>query len=70
MSQLQKHGVLILSEFAGAAQSLGAGCIQVNPWDVVKTANAIKSALEMKPDERKRLHSYAFEHVQTRNFEF
>lgn len=26
-------GVLVLSEFAGAAQSLGAGSILVNPWN-------------------------------------
>ena len=26
--------MLILSEFAGAAQSLGAGAILINPWNV------------------------------------
>lgn len=34
----QHPGVLILSEFAGAAQSLGAGSIRVNPWHLQDTA--------------------------------
>lgn len=32
--QTDNAGVLILSEFAGAAQSLGAGAILVNPWNI------------------------------------
>jgi len=30
--------VLVLSEFAGAAQSLGAGAILVNPWNIADVA--------------------------------
>ena len=41
-------GVLILSEFAGAAQSLGAGAILVNPWNINDMASAIKAALTMR----------------------
>ena len=26
-------GVLVLSEFAGAGQALGAGCVRVNPYN-------------------------------------
>eukprot|EP00466_Bigelowiella_natans_P011203 jgi/Bigna1/72045/fgenesh1_pg.18_\ len=63
--QKEKHGVLILSEFAGAAQSLGAGCVQVNPWNVNECARAIKYALEMSEKEKKRFHEYAFQHVYT-----
>lgn len=32
--QSDNAGVLVLSEFAGAAQSLGAGAILVNPWNI------------------------------------
>jgi trehalose 6-phosphate synthase/phosphatase len=39
--QTEKHGVLVLSEFAGAAQSLGAGSILVNPWNINDMANAL-----------------------------
>jgi len=56
-------GVLILSEFAGAAQSLGAGAIRVNPWNLQDTANAIYEALEMVPEDREVLYNYAFQYV-------
>ena len=39
--QAHNHGVLVLSEFAGAAQSLGAGSILVNPWNINELSQAI-----------------------------
>ncbi|PON98538.1 Trehalose-phosphatase [Trema orientale] len=60
-----KRGVLILSEFAGAAQSLGAGAILVNPWNITEVANAIGQALDMRPDEREKRHKHNFMHVTT-----
>jgi hypothetical protein len=36
--QSDNAGVLVLSEFAGAAQSLGAGAILVNPWNIADVA--------------------------------
>mmetsp|Transcript_98530 Transcript_98530/g.274132 ORF Transcript_98530/g.274132 Transcript_98530/m.274132 type:complete len:819 (+) Transcript_98530:129-2585(+) len=56
-------GVLILSEFAGAAQSLGAGAIRVNPWNLQDTANAINEALEMPDEDKLALHNYAYQYV-------
>ncbi|CAG8572289.1 645_t:CDS:2 [Funneliformis caledonium] len=50
--QQEKHGVLILSEFAGAAQSLN-GSIIVNPWNTDELANAIHEAVTMSDDLRK-----------------
>lgn len=47
-------GVLVLSEFAGSAQSLGAGSIIVNPWDVEAVANALKQALSMDLAQRQQ----------------
>ena len=44
-------GVLVLSEFAGAASELGEA-IRVNPYDVDGTAQAINQALEMPVTER------------------
>ena len=58
-------GCLILSEFAGAAQSLGAGAIQVNPWNVNETADAIHQALSMSSKERQERMQYCFNHVIT-----
>ncbi|XP_078428264.1 alpha,alpha-trehalose-phosphate synthase [UDP-forming] 1-like isoform X2 [Wolffia australiana] len=63
--QEQKKGVLILSEFAGAAQSLGAGALLVNPWNITEVANSIAHALNMPPDEREKRHRHNFAHVTT-----
>src|SRR5664279_2516946 len=47
-----ESGVLILSCFTGAANEL-RDALQINPYDVDQTAEAIRSALEMDPDEKK-----------------
>lgn len=57
------NGVLILSEFAGAAQSLGAGALQVNPWNMSEVADAIHKALTMKETEKRTMTEYCFNHV-------
>ena len=44
-------GVLVLSEFAGAAEQLQAALL-VNPHDIAATADAIHRALSMPPEER------------------
>jgi trehalose 6-phosphate synthase/phosphatase len=62
--QQDKAGVLILSEFAGAAQSLGAGCLRVNPWDIDEVALAIQEALTMSEEERKLYQSYCFRYIE------
>ncbi len=46
-------GVLVLSEFAGAAAELGEALI-VNPWDVQGTARILSRALEMDAGEQRR----------------
>ncbi|KAL9383461.1 hypothetical protein Peur_023784 [Populus x canadensis] len=63
--QDSKKGVLILSEFAGAAQSLGAGAILVNPWNITEVADSIRQALTMSPEEREKRHRHNFVHVTT-----
>ncbi|KAK1365146.1 hypothetical protein POM88_040707 [Heracleum sosnowskyi] len=63
--QGSKKGVLVLSEFAGAAQSLGAGEILINPWDIAEVASSIGRALNMKDDERKKRHELNFQQVIT-----
>lgn len=52
--QVDRDGVLILSEFAGAAAQLKGGAILVNPHDVEGTADALAEALDMAPEERRR----------------
>nr|ADO16162.1 trehalose-6-phosphate synthase [Petunia x hybrida] len=63
--QESKKGVLILSEFAGAAQSLGAGAILVNPWNITEVAASIGQALNMSAEEREKRHRHNFLHVTT-----
>jgi trehalose 6-phosphate synthase/phosphatase len=48
-----QDGVLILSEFAGAAEEMGEAMI-VNPYDEDRTAAAVEAALALTPDERHR----------------
>lgn len=45
-------GVLILSCFTGAAREL-QDALQVNPYDIEQTAEAIRVALEMPPEEKR-----------------
>lgn len=61
--QQGRHGVLVLSEFAGAAQSLGAGALLVNPWNISDVAAAIETALDMDIEERKERHDYTFNYI-------
>jgi alpha,alpha-trehalose-phosphate synthase [UDP-forming] len=49
---IEEDCVLILSEFAGAAEQLGAGAVLVNPYDVQGVANAIRAAHAMPEAER------------------
>jgi len=45
-------GVLILSEFAGAAAQLQSGAVLVNPYDVEGLAEALERAIHMPREER------------------
>jgi len=46
-------GVLVLSEFAGAAAELGCGALIVNPYDTDGVAAALHSALRMQQQEQR-----------------
>jgi len=61
--QEEKKGVLILSEFAGAAQSL-LGSIVINPWNSEDISDAIYKALTMPEDVREKNHEQQFKYVQ------
>ncbi|CAI7629436.1 unnamed protein product [Penicillium palitans] len=50
-SQQKRHGVLCLSEFAGAAQSL-SGSIIFNPWSSDELASAYREAVTMGDEQR------------------
>ena len=50
----RRQGVLVLSRNAGAHGRLGRYAVSVNPFDIDETAEAIRRALEMPADERRR----------------
>ncbi|MFL6294032.1 MAG: trehalose-6-phosphate synthase, partial [Thermoanaerobaculia bacterium] len=50
--QIEGCGVLVLSEFAGAAAQLQEGALLVNPHDIEGMADALKQAFDMDEDER------------------
>ncbi|HOB76510.1 MAG TPA: trehalose-6-phosphate synthase [Phycisphaerae bacterium] len=50
--QIEGNGVLILSEFTGAAFRLSCGAVLVNPYDLEHVADALFRAVNMSPAER------------------
>jgi len=61
-SQQKRHGVMVLSEFAGAAQSLN-GSIIVNPWNTDELAGAIHDAMIMPDEQREANHAKLYRYV-------
>jgi trehalose 6-phosphate synthase len=55
-------GVLILSEFAGAAKEL-RGALLINPHEADAVAAVLAQALEMPLEERRARHAPMFEHL-------
>lgn len=62
--QYERCGVLLLSEFAGCAKTLGAGAIVINPWDLDETAEALNDALNMEIDERVNRFEHNYNYVK------
>ena len=52
-SQVDEHGVLVLSQFTGAAEEI-EDAVLINPFNVAGYADAIRAALEMDLGERRR----------------
>lgn len=53
-SRSDERGVLVLSEFAGAAEELKPGALLVNPNDTEALASAFEMALSMEESEQRR----------------
>src|SRR5436190_23821837 len=66
-TQQRRHGVLVLSEFAGAAQSLN-GSIIINPWNTEELAAAFQEAVTMGDEQRAlnfcKLEKYVFKYTR------
>lgn len=61
--QQHRHGVLVLSEFAGSAQSL-TSAIRVNPWNIEELAGKMHEALTLPERERRLKHQRLFQYVK------
>jgi len=61
-----ESGVLILSQFTGASRELRDALI-VNPYDIEEMAEAIRTALEMDPEEQKARMRSMRETLKNRN---
>ena len=61
-----ERGVLILSIFTGAARELH-DALQVNPYDIDQTAEAIRAALEMEAEEKQSRMQRMRKTVRERN---
>lgn len=66
-TQKKRHGVLMLSEFTGAAQSLN-GSIIFNPWNIDELAGALHDAVIMGEEQRavafEKLDRYVQKHTR------
>ena len=62
-------GVLILSEFTGAAQELHVGALLINPYDKRAVADAIAQALSMRLEERQERHAAMMQVLQKNNLQ-
>jgi len=64
-AQIEQRGVLLCSEFAGAAEEL-SNALLINPYDIEGVAETLRQALEMSPGEKAhrmaRLQEYLAEH--------
>ncbi|KPI43050.1 Alpha,alpha-trehalose-phosphate synthase [UDP-forming] 1 [Cyphellophora attinorum] len=61
-TQAKRNGVLVLSEFAGAAQSLN-GSVSVNPWNTDELAHALQDAVTMSPEVRSQNYAKLSKYV-------
>ncbi len=67
-AQNDRHGVLILSEFAGAAQSLN-GALIINPWNTPRTSprpstTAVTMPAEQRDSNFQKLRRYVYQYNQ------
>lgn len=65
-SQVERKGVLICSEFAGAAGQLD-NALMINPYDIESVADTLKQAIEMPVAERMQRMACLQEHIAEHN---
>lgn len=63
--QAKRHGVLVLSEFAGASSFTSDASVKFHPANVRELSNAIHRAVTMGAEERKKRHDTLMNIVNT-----
>lgn len=63
--QRERHGVLVLSEFAGAASFMAEGSIPFHPANTTELSEAIFTAINLSPEERKKKYEYLRDFINT-----
>ncbi|PWY77802.1 alpha,alpha-trehalose-phosphate synthase subunit [Aspergillus eucalypticola CBS 122712] len=63
--QAQRHGVLLLSEFAGAASFMKEGCLTFHPANMSEMVDAIHQAVTMNDEERKSRYETLRHFIET-----
>ena len=66
-ARTDEAGVLVLSEFAGAAVELACGALLVNPYDAQGIADRLLEGLAMSPEEQRQRMQRMREVVATNN---
>lgn len=66
-SNIKEDGILILSEFAGAAIQFKNNALLVNPYDIRQVAGRIQEAFLMRQSERKKKMSQLRQNVNEQN---
>jgi trehalose 6-phosphate synthase len=66
-ANVDNNGVLILSEFAGAARNLGRHALLVNPYDIDGVADAIRQACNLSQTERRSHMRRLRQTIRTQN---
>jgi trehalose 6-phosphate synthase len=64
---IDENGVLLLSEFAGAATEIHDYSILVNPYDIEGTAFSLYKALSMEEKEKKKMMKALRKHIKRYN---
>ena len=67
---MNNPGVLIVSDFAGSAQSLGAGALRINPWDNYSISDALYKALTMDLTVRQGYQKLFYNFFTKNSFNF
>ncbi|HHG75094.1 MAG TPA: trehalose-6-phosphate synthase, partial [Persephonella sp.] len=63
-SNIDEKGILMLSEFAGAATEIHEYSILINPYDLEGTALSLYRALTMEEDQKKKMMKGLRNHIK------